>query len=110
MKINQRGEACYSSFRELAKSMNLKPVTHVTKNEEKLKKQQDFFRSKHKCKACGNPMTWVGGNIMTCLEPSCRGIKITKEDDDGNKIISYVTSYKLLDNRGAEIASNIFKE
>ena len=45
---------------------------------------------------------------MTCLNPLCKGIKITREDEDGNKIVTYMTSYDLLDNKGAEIAENIF--
>lgn len=108
MRVNQRGEACYNSFEELAESMKIKPITKVTNNMKKLKGQQDHFVSKHKCKACGCPMTWIGGNIMSCTNPKCKGIKITKEDEDGNKIISYVTSYDLLDKKGTEIAGNIF--
>lgn len=108
MRVNNRGEACFSSFEELAKSMNIKPVSKVTKDENKLKEQQEKFISRHKCKACGQPMTYIGGNIMTCTTPECKGIKITKENEDGTKSISYITSYDLLDEKGGEIAGNIF--
>lgn len=108
MKINNRGEACYSSFEELAASMNIKPVTKVTKDKEKLKSQQDSFLKRHKCRACGQPMSFIGGNILACRNPECRGIKITREDEEGNKKVSYLTSYSLLDDVGAEIANNIF--
>lgn len=108
MRINNRGEACYSSFEELAKSMNIKPVSKVTKDKKKLEEQQERFLSKHKCKACGHPMTYIGGNMMTCTNPECKGIKVTKENEDGTKSISYITSYDLLDDIGGEIAGNIF--
>lgn len=108
MRINNRGEAWFNSFEELAKSMNIKPVTKVTKDKKKLSEQQEVFVSRHKCKACGEPMTYIGGNMMTCKNPDCKGIKITRDNEDGTKSISYITSYDLLDEKGGEIAGNIF--
>lgn len=98
----------YSSFEEVAKAWGCKPVTKKTKDEEKLKKQQEVFCSKHKCKSCGEPMTWIGGSVMACTNEKCKGIKVEREDFDGNKIVNYVTSYDLLDDTGAEIADVIF--
>lgn len=108
MKINQRGEACYSSFEELAKAFNVKPVVKVTKDKEKLKAQQERFVSRHKCKACGEPMTYINGtSIMTCTNDKCKGIPYETTDADGNKKVNYLISYDLLDEVGSEIASNI---
>ena len=45
---------------------------------------------------------------MTCTNEKCKGIKLEREDKEGNKVVSYVTSYELLDSNGAEIAANIF--
>ena len=98
----------YTSFEELAKAWNCRPVTKKTKDEGKLKNQQEKFCSKHRCKACGEPMSWITGSVMACTNDKCRGIKVEREDMDGNKIISYVTSYDLLDDLGTEIAEIIF--
>ena len=32
-------------------------------------------------------MTFIGGHIMTCTNPDCKGIKVEREDKDGNKIV-----------------------
>ena len=68
------------------------------------------FLSKHKCKACGAPMTYIHGNVMACKNPECKGIEIKREDKDGNEMVSYINSFCTLDDLGAEIASNIFSE
>lgn len=98
----------YSSFEDMRAAWGCKPVKKKTDDKVKLEKQQSDFCEKHLCKACKSPMTYVGGNIMTCTNDKCKGIKIEKEGKDGEKIISYITSYELLDTRGAEIANNIF--
>ena len=43
-----------------------------------------------------------------CLNPKCKGIEVKHEDKEGNVTVSYITSYDLLDDLGAEIANNIF--
>lgn len=106
MRTNKKGEVSYSSFQELAAAWKIAPVSKVTKDKEKLKAQQNNFCKKHRCKACGEPMQYLGGNVMTCKNPKCAGIKYTKDTVDG-KAIYYLTSYDLLDDVGAEIASNI---
>lgn len=98
----------YSSFEEAAKAWGCKPVIKKTKDEEKLKKQQENFCIKHKCKACGQPMAWVDGHWMTCVNDKCKGIKVEKMDREGNKIVSYIVSCEEIDDLGAEIAQNIF--
>ena len=98
----------YTSFEECAKAWGCKPVIKKTKDANKLASQQEKFCARHKCKACGQPMTYVGGNQMTCTNEKCKGIKVEREDKEGNKIVSYVVSYELLDELGAEIANNIF--
>lgn len=105
---NQNKIEEYNSLEELRTAWNLKPVTRKTKNAVKLSEQQERFCSKHKCKACGKPMTYIGGNQMVCTNENCKGIKIEHTDNDGNILVSYETSYDLLDDLGAEIANNIF--
>lgn len=98
----------YSSFEEMAKAYGHKPVIKKTKDANKLASQQEKFCARHKCKSCGQPMSYIGGNQMTCTNEKCKGIKVEREDKEGNKIVSYVVSYELLDDKGAEIAQNIF--
>lgn len=98
----------YTSLEELRAGWGLEPFVKRTKDAKKLEKQQEVFRGKHKCQACKSPMEWIGGNMMTCTNPNCKGVKIEREDKEGNKIVTYVTSYDLLDELGEEIAENIF--
>lgn len=107
MTINQRGEACYKSFQELANSMNIKSRK---KDDNKLHSSREKFLSHHKCKACGEPLTYMGGNLMSCTNEKCKGIKFTKEDSEGKKIVWYEPSFDLLEEKYAEIAARLFED
>lgn len=96
--------AQYSSLSELREAYNLKPFVKRTNNENKLNSQREKFAERHKCKACENPMALVAGNVMSCTNPDCKGIEM--RNADGSKY--YIASYDLLDEKGAEIAMNIF--
>lgn len=99
----------YTSFEEAGRAFGCRPVSKVTKDMKKLEKQRETFVGKHKCRSCGNPMTWVDGtSTMVCQNPACRGIKHTRTDSDGNEIVTYSPSYSLLDSTGTIIAENIF--
>lgn len=98
----------YTSLEDLRAAFGMEPFLKKTKDASKLVKQQENFGNKHKCKACGQPMTYMNGNVMTCTNPNCKGIEVKREDADGNVIVSYITSYDLLDDLGADIAKNIF--
>lgn len=98
----------YTSLTEAAAAFGCRPVVKKTKDEEKLKKQQNDFGARHLCKACSQPMTFIGGNQMCCANPECKGIKLERKDKDGNSVITYLTSYELLDEKGSEIAQNIY--
>lgn len=100
----------YTSLEELGKAWGCKPAVKQTKDKEKLTKQRENFCGYHKCKACGEPMSYLGGSIMACKNEKCKGIKLERKDKDGNTIVSYLTSYELLDDKYAEIAENIFYE
>lgn len=97
----------YSSFEDAAKAWGCKPIT---KNEEKMKKLQEKFvaNPRFKCKACGEQMSYTGGNQMTCINEKCKGVKIERDDAEGNKTTSYITSYYLLDEKDASYANYIF--
>ena len=112
MKVKRLGNNTtenYSSFEELAAAWGCKPVSKVTKDMKKLKDQQEKFRGKHKCKACGEPMEFINNtSTMACKNPKCKGIKQVRLDKEGNEIVTYLPSYDLLDELGAEIGNNIF--
>ena len=99
----------YTSFQELGKAFGCRPVNKQTKDVKKLEKQREVFCGKHRCKACGQPMTWVEGtSTMVCSNDKCKGVKHTRTDADGNEIVTYLPSYDLLDELGTDIAYNIF--
>ena len=112
MKVKRLGNNTteqYSSFEELAAAWKIKPVSKVTKDMKKLKEQQEKFRGKHCCKACGQPMEFIKNtSVMTCKNPNCKGIKQVRLDKEGNEIVTYFPSYDLLDGLGMEIGNNIF--
>lgn len=98
----------YGSFAEVAEALGCKVESDVSEN---LEKRQRAFRSKYKCKACGELMEWVSGtSIMACKNPNCKGLVIKKKDDEGNNVTIRRPSYKTLNARGTEIASEIFAE
>lgn len=100
----------YTSMEEMRAAWGLKPFTKRTSDKKKLKEQREKFLNKHKCKACGLPMTYVHGNIMACNNPDCKGIEIKREDKEGNEFVTYINSFCTLDDIGAEIAANIFND
>ena len=100
----------YTSLEEMRKAYGCKPVIKQTKDKEKLKMQRENFCKWHRCKACGEPMTYLGGSMMTCANEKCKGIKNEKKDKDGNVIITYSVSYEILDDKYEEMAKNIFYE
>ena len=108
MRKDNHGNEHYSSFSELAASMGLPQPGK--KNKKKIEYLQDKFNKKHKCKTCGQPLAYMGGNIVTCTNPKCKGIKTVKKLDDGTEMTIYLTSYELLDEVGTNIASRIFND
>ena len=99
----------YSSLEEMRSAWGLKLVDKKTLDDKKLVSQQNSFCEKHRCRACGKPMIFVGNsNAMICSNEKCKGLKQTKVDKDGNEIISYALSYSLLDELGSNIANTIF--
>ena len=109
IRLGNNTTAHYSSFEELAVAFGCKPVSKVTKDMKKLQEQQEKFKGKHKCKACGEPMEFINNtSTMACKNPKCRGIKQVRTDKEGNEIVTYLPSYDLLDTLGMEIGINIF--
>ena len=73
MRLGNNTTAHYSSFEELGKAWGCRPVSKVTKDMKKLQEQQEKFRGKHKCKACGESMEFINNtSTMACKNPKCR--------------------------------------
>lgn len=108
-RLSKDTTAVYKDFNSLRKAFGLPPIKKQTKDKAKLAKQRDAFTGKHICRACGKPMIMdLNTNVMVCSNPSCKGIKRTKLDSEGNEKTWYTPSYFLLNKKGAEIANNIF--
>ena len=107
-RLSKGTTAHYTSLEELRAAWGKEPFVKRTKDENKLKTQREKFCGKHLCQACKAPMEYIGGNVMACTNPNCKGIKNEHKDKEGNMYITYSTSYDLLKPLGAEIASNIF--
>ena len=109
MKEFRKGKNCtehYTSFDELRQAFGLKPVVKRTNDIEKLTAQREKFLGT--CPYCKEKLSYVGGNVIVCKNEKCNGKKVEKENEDGTKSIMYYPYIKLLNNQGAEIASNLF--
>lgn len=105
-------KAQYFSLEELREAYHCKPVgKRRTKDETKLQAQRDNFRGYHKCKACGQPMVYIGNGVhaaMVCKNENCKGIAVERPGKDGSTIITYEVSCEVLDDKYTEIADNLF--
>ncbi len=106
------GRKTLGSFDELRKEFGLKKIRYKTKDKKKLESQQNKFKSKHVCSACGEPLDLIEGtNIMVCKNPECKGIENQYIDrETGEKKTRYLLSFQKLDERGSKIANNILKQ
>ena len=111
-KTNSSKRGTLTSFDELSAQFGLKPIRFQTKDKKKLEQQRENFSSRHLCPACGKPLKLIlGTNIMTCVNHNCEGIKRERIDEEtGEKIVSYYVPSHQLDEKGMEIANNIFAE
>ena len=106
-----KGEtAHYSSFEELRTAWGLAPVIKQTKDKAKLEKQRENFLNRHLCPACKQPMSYLGGNMMACQNENCKGIKHEAKNDLGETRVWYTVPYELLDEKGSDVANNIFAD
>lgn len=108
-RLSKNDNEHYTSFEEMAKAWKCKPNVMQTNNKEKLELQRENFCKKHLCRSCKQPMSYIGGNQMVCTNENCKGIKNEyKNEETGETRVWYVTSYDLLDEKGSEIANNLF--
>lgn len=104
MRVEKNGIR-YFSFTEL-------PISSKQKNKKKENNElKEQFENRHKCIACGEPLTWIPGtNICSCKNPNCKGKKIVIKDEDGTETVEYKPYYHILDVVGTSIAEKIYGE
>lgn len=99
----------YTSFAELAKAFGLEPVKKQTNDKEKLKIQREKFL--RDCPVCKNKLSYIyGTNICACKNIECKGIKKTSTNPDDTENVWYIPVVRILDEKGMEIAMNLFEE
>lgn len=101
-----------NSLEDLRGEFGLPKLNKQTRDKDKLKKQREDFLEHHKCVACGEKMTFIEKtNVCVCKNPKCKGIEHRRKDPaTGEEKITYTLSFDRLDDKGAEIATNIFAE
>lgn len=101
----------YTSFEELRKAWGLKKVTKQTKDKNKLDAQRKAFEERNLCPVCKNPMKYIGGNQLVCKNENCNGYRHESKDEiTGETKVYYTPVFKLLDEKSADIAQNLFAE
>ena len=97
----------YTSLEELRVSFGLKPIKKKTNDKEKLKAQQEKLVGI--CKACKKQLTWIEGtNICVCQNPDCKGIKMTRQNEDDDEKVWYIPVVRTLNDKGMKIAESLF--
>ena len=85
----------YFGFDEIAKELfNLPPYSNDFANKEKKASVKEKFETKNICKTCKQPLTYIGGNILCCANPECKGNK----------------SYWLMDEKQKHLAQALYGE
>lgn len=94
----------YFSFAEL-------PFPSKKKKKKNNDEARERFEARHKCIACGEPLTWIPGtNICSCKNPECKGKKYTYKDENGEEYVEYKPYYHMLDTVGTSMAERIYGE
>ena len=100
----------YTSMEALREGWGLKPIKKKTNDENKLKAQQEKLVGT--CRVCKKPHVWIEGtNTLVCQNPDCKGMKMTsKNEEDGTEKVWFIPVTRLLNDKGTEIAMNLFAE
>lgn len=111
MREFRNGKNCtehYSSLAELRVAFGLKPLEKKRPKDEKVlqEKREKFLGT---CKVCKQTLSIIKNtNVLACKNPECRGIKMTSTNEDGSERTWYIPVTRMIDNRGMQIAENLF--
>ena len=103
----------FDSFEDLRVEFGLPVLRRQTKDREKLAGQRERFLNRHKCPACEGELKLIEGtNVFYCPNKKCDGFTRTTVDEETGEtlVLDQSIAFDLLDDKGAQIANNIFAE
>lgn len=106
-RLGKNDKEHYSSLSEMGAAWGCKEKKKRTNDEGKLTKDRAKFAGT--CRVCNHPLTFVGGNVMCCQNENCKGFKHTEMNEDGTERVWYTPVFRLLNDKGEEIAANLFE-
>ena len=107
MKKQNNKPVRFTSLEALRQAYGLKPVLRRTSDKDKLASQREKFLKT--CKCCKQPLTYLSGtNVLACCNPDCKGIEMKSKNEDGSINVWYIPVTRILDEKGMEIAMNLF--
>ncbi len=85
------------------------------KNKKNTNREEQREKSRRKfagtCRVCGSVLSYISGtNVMVCKNPSCKGIVKKRRNGDEETVTEVLPVFRCLDEKGMEIASNLFAE
>lgn len=99
----------YTSLEALRAGWGLPELTKKRPKDEKVlqEKREKFLGA---CRVCKKPLTLINGcNVLACQNPECKGVKMTsKNEEDGTEKVWFIPVTRVLDDKGFEIAQNLF--
>lgn len=98
----------YTSFEALRAGWGLPELTKKRPKDEKVlqEKREKFLGI---CRVCKKPLSLIEGcNVLACKNESCRGVKMTSQNEDGTEREWYIPVTRILDDKGFEISMNLF--
>ena len=98
----------YTSLEALRAGWGLDPVGKKRPKDEKIlqEKREKFLGT---CRVCKKPLTLIKGcNVLACQNTDCKGIRMTSQNEDGTEREWYIPVTRILDERGFDIAMNLF--
>ena len=105
-RLGKTDTAHYTSLGELRKAFKLK---ELSTNKEKTAELQVQFTKNKTCRACHQPLTYIGGSVLACQNPDCKGIKHTSKNEDGSIKTYFTPSFMILKKKSdAKYAEKIF--
>ena len=91
---NKKEQKVYTSFNELAQEVyGLPSYTKQIQNNGKRTDAKQKFEKFNTCKTCGQPMSYLGGNVVCCTNPDCKK-----------------KPFRLLDEKNKNFAQSVFGE
>lgn len=106
-----KGEtAHYTSLEQMRDALDIPKMQKRSKNKDKLEADQSKFLGV--CRSCGKSLHYISGtNILVCNNESCKGRKLQPKSTEANSETTdekYVPVMRILNEKGTEIAENLF--